>query len=341
VAAAPASAPTSAGGGATRVHQPDGGLHVLTSSGCARRPRRPSRRIASRTRLSFHHDSPPRVRSGSLDPGRATRPVLRFIFSGPKAPHTSGRGVTDPRRSIPLRVDVAVRTAGTELHRRRSTRHHREPIGLLLVNMFRRRIQNREYSCGFAGQWVVSSRVWWSSANAGRLWAGQPRLPVLPAAGMTPPRPARSMASARSWVTMSLCWAPSALRMPISRVHSVTATNTMFIIPSRALHRSPPDTTPSPNPDSPAVGAFAARARVGGAKPTGSPPPTLPSCGVPPECAGRTCIHFTPLRPPVRRCANVEMAVPNRVHPCTHGATKERRTPAGGTTGTMIKRGAL
>ena len=46
-----------------------------------------------------------------------------------------------------------------------------------------------------------------------------------------PPKIDTSTASTRNWVRMSLRRAPTALRMPISRVRSVTDTSMMFITP--------------------------------------------------------------------------------------------------------------
>src|SRR5688572_20097426 len=70
-------------------------------------------------------------------------------------------------------------------------------------------------------------------------------MPTPTATPMTPPRAARSIASARNWVTMSLRWAPRALRMPISRVRSVTVTSMMFITPMPPMSREIPATKPS------------------------------------------------------------------------------------------------
>ena len=47
----------------------------------------------------------------------------------------------------------------------------------------------------------------------------------------SPPSVETSTASARNWVRMSERRAPIALRMPISRVRSVTLTNMMFMTP--------------------------------------------------------------------------------------------------------------
>ena len=58
------------------------------------------------------------------------------------------------------------------------------------------------------------------------------RLPTSPASTpSTPPSIESSTASARNWPRMSLRRAPIALRMPISRVRSVTVTSMMFITP--------------------------------------------------------------------------------------------------------------
>ena len=46
-----------------------------------------------------------------------------------------------------------------------------------------------------------------------------------------PPISDSSTASSRNWPRMSLRWAPIALRMPISRVRSVTVTSMMFMTP--------------------------------------------------------------------------------------------------------------
>src|SRR3989338_3757198 len=48
---------------------------------------------------------------------------------------------------------------------------------------------------------------------------------------MIPPARVIKIASRRNWLRMSLCVAPIALRIPISRVRSVTETSIIFIIP--------------------------------------------------------------------------------------------------------------
>ena len=48
---------------------------------------------------------------------------------------------------------------------------------------------------------------------------------------MTPPRELRVTASMRNWVRMSEPCAPRAMRMPISRVRSVTLTSMIFMMP--------------------------------------------------------------------------------------------------------------
>ena len=47
----------------------------------------------------------------------------------------------------------------------------------------------------------------------------------------TPPTPESTIVSMRNWIVMSLCLAPRARRMPISRVRSVTVASMMFMIP--------------------------------------------------------------------------------------------------------------
>ena len=57
-------------------------------------------------------------------------------------------------------------------------------------------------------------------------------LPTIPATTpVTPPMIERRTASVRNWPRMSPFCAPIALRMPISRVRSVTVTSMMFITP--------------------------------------------------------------------------------------------------------------
>jgi len=58
---------------------------------------------------------------------------------------------------------------------------------------------------------------------------------------ISPPNPARMIASTRNWVRMTRRRAPMALRMPISLVRSVTETSMMLATPIRRRSaRSPP-----------------------------------------------------------------------------------------------------
>src|SRR5581483_7733881 len=69
--------------------------------------------------------------------------------------------------------------------------------------------------------------------------------PMPSATPRIPPSPASSMASTRNCDRMSLFWAPSALRMPISLVRSVTVTSMMFITPMPPISSEMPATTAS------------------------------------------------------------------------------------------------
>jgi hypothetical protein len=71
-------------------------------------------------------------------------------------------------------------------------------------------------------------------------------LPAIPAA--TPARPPNSetrTASTRNWTMMSLRRAPTAFRIPISRVRSVTETGMMFITPIPPTRSEIAATSPS------------------------------------------------------------------------------------------------
>src|SRR5437764_29289 len=79
------------------------------------------------------------------------------------------------------------------------------------------------------------------TTGAGRLLSGpllaseieptQSETPTPMAMPSRPPRPDRTIDSIRNWSRMSLRRAPIALRIPISRVRSVTVTSMMFMIP--------------------------------------------------------------------------------------------------------------
>ena len=60
-----------------------------------------------------------------------------------------------------------------------------------------------------------------------------------------PPSPLSTIASMRNWMRMSRRLAPMALRMPISRVRSVTVTSMMFMIPIPPTTRDMPAMAPS------------------------------------------------------------------------------------------------
>ena len=94
---------------------------------------------------------------------------------------------------------------------------------------------------------------------------------------MRPPRPARRTASARNWSMMSLVKAPSDLRIPISRVRSVTVTSMMFITPIPPMRSVMPATMASRIRNDRAVALPAARrsAALNTLKSGGSPGLTL------------------------------------------------------------------
>ncbi len=60
-----------------------------------------------------------------------------------------------------------------------------------------------------------------------------------------PPMPVRPIASMRNWVRMSRRRAPTAFRMPISRVRSFTETSMMFMIPMPPTSNEIPPIAPS------------------------------------------------------------------------------------------------
>ncbi len=85
-------------------------------------------------------------------------------------------------------------------------------------------------------------------------------LPTTPAiTPAIPPNSDTSTASTRNWIRMSLRRAPTALRIPISRVRSVTDTSMMFITPIPPTSSEIAATSPSSVVNTPLVELEACR----------------------------------------------------------------------------------